>query len=50
MASDVLQGMDFFATVVTAYWSFCISNFWTAVPITLGLIGIVYRLIRRVFR
>lgn len=48
--ADVLQGFDFFALVVSSYWNFCLSNFWTAVPITLGLIGIVYRLIRRTFR
>lgn len=50
MAADVLKGVDFVASCFTAYWNFCLSNFWTAIPITLGVVSFVWKLIKKVFR
>lgn len=50
MADDVMLGVAFVAKAFSAYWNFCMSNFWTAFPLTLGLVSVVWKLIKKVFR
>lgn len=48
--SDVINAVDTFLSWMQIYWNFVTSNFYTAVLPTLGLVGIVYKLIKKVFR
>lgn len=48
--SDVINSVDTFLSWMQAYWNFVTSNFYTAILPTLGLVGIVYKLIKKVFR
>ena len=48
--NDLLNAVDSILSWMQLYWNFLISNFWTAILPTLGLVGIVYKLIKKVFR
>lgn len=47
---NVFLVTDWMLASMQAIWSFLISNFYTAILPTLGLVGIVYKLIKKVFR
>lgn len=47
---NVLLVTDWVLAAMSSIWAFCISNFYTAILPTLGLVGIVYKLIKKVFR
>lgn len=50
MPSDVYAVVDFVGWLFVQYWTFCMSHFWTAFPITIGLVSFVWKLIKKVFR
>lgn len=50
MENDVINVVNSMFGWMQSYWNFVTSNFYTAILPTLGLVGIIYKLIKKVFK